>query len=952
MIPKPDTVKKAIAEIRKGSANYAYFFDNLTSPDWIEPLHAEGFFKSPLEPKREDDLISFPFWPESRYLARMAAKAPERVLKVILEIPLTVNERVHEDLATAACNMPAELAMRWAKKEARWIDKQHHLYLLLPDKLAELTSHLARGGEVDVAIRLARTLLDILPDPLEEEQDEYESPEPRARFDEWQYKKILEDHIPDLVDTAGLKALKFLSHLLKAAVKLSLRPDMRKDPEDKSFIWRRAIEDHEQNRRTDLKNSLVDSVRDTATRLIDRTPSAVLQTIEEHPYLVFKRIGLHLRRRNPDMEPDKTASLIVDPDVFSNLCLHHEYYLLLEERFHVLPVATQKAYFQLVLQGPDVDESCNPEDQQPPTPSTNNEQDQCRLHRWQFDKLWPIRHHLTPQWQQRFEELRQAVGPIEHPEFLAYFKIGRFGPTSPKSVAELEAMQIDGLVEYLKTWRASGDWMGPTPEDLGRELKVLIASNPSSYASHTKEFQQLDPTYVKAMLMGFHEALKAKLPFEWAPVLDLCEWVTNQACDIPGRGGGHLDFDPRWCWSHMAATELISTGLEDRVGQISFELREMVWKALEPLTQDPNPTPKEENRQCFENMHPDTLSINTTRGKAMHAVVQYALWVRRHIETMNDSADRLTRAFDEMPEVRRILDWHLDPNNDPSLAIRSIYGQWFPCLKLLDRHWTNSVVGKVFPQDPELSKLRDAAWETYVTFCSAYDDVFELLSKEYDRAVDRINIPSSFREGLADPAASLTEHIMALYWHGKLKLDSADGLIQSFYDKAPKRLLAHALAFVGRSLHGTTKKFSVDTIDRLQILWNARVESNREQPVNDSREELLPFGWWFASGHFSNDWALAELKGMLSLTGKVEPDHLAVERLAILCSEHPTESVKCLRLMVDGDREGWKVLGWREHAKTILQTAIKSDNPQAKQDAITLVHRLGALGHSEYRNLA
>ena len=73
---------------------------------------------------------------------------------------------------------------------------------------------------------------------------------------------------------------------------------------------------------------------------------------------------------------------------------------------------------------------------------------------------------------------------------------------------------------------------------------------------------------------------------------------------------------------------------------------------MEPITDDPEPTPDYEQKYGGSNMDPATMSINTARGEAMHAVVLYGLWVRRHIEKEFDANSRLIRGFDEMPEVK------------------------------------------------------------------------------------------------------------------------------------------------------------------------------------------------------------------------------------------------------------------------------------------------------------
>ena len=109
---KKELVDRALAEIAKGYAQYQYFFDNLNSPAWLEPLADRGFFRATPEPKREGDYVTLPWWPESRYLVRMSkiAEAQEKVVEIALRIPDSENGRVHDDVAQLL-RMPAGLRL-------------------------------------------------------------------------------------------------------------------------------------------------------------------------------------------------------------------------------------------------------------------------------------------------------------------------------------------------------------------------------------------------------------------------------------------------------------------------------------------------------------------------------------------------------------------------------------------------------------------------------------------------------------------------------------------------------------------------------------------------------------------------------------------------------------------------------------------------------------------------
>lgn len=922
------------------SASTAYFYDNLQDPNWIQLLLAEGAFRDPPSPKREGDYISFPFWPESQYLARMAAVDRETanvVLRIALQIPDSRNIRVYQDLADAALAMPPDLAARLVPKAKVWLEDPYGL--LLPQKLGDLVSHLARGGQVCAALRLARSLLAILPqspeprEPAEEEPSAL-PPTARARFDSWDYEQILKKNVPDLVRAAGLDTLKLICELLEDALRQSRRREVQ-GPEDYSHIWRPAIETEPKFAR-DLRNLLVSAVRDAAELLVQVEGKAVLEAVEGGAFKMFQRIGLHLRRRWPGVDPQGTGALVANPALLHDRALRHEFFLLLREEFGSLPVRAQGAYLDLVARGPDYEGW--PED---------------RVREWQYRRLEPVQAFLKGEWRQRFDTLRQEFGPQEPidaaPETFAWI-----GTTPPRKVEEMRSMSIDELVAFLDSWEPSGGLMGPSIEGLARELKALVASDPEPYAREAARFKDVDATYVRSLLLGLEETLKEKKAFPWDPVLELCHWVVAQPREIPGRSVQvpYEDRDPDWGWTRKAIASLLSRGFESQSVTIPFSLRSVAWDILYPLTEDPEPTIEYEARWGGDNMDPATMSINTVRGDAMHAVVRYALWVRRHIEEEDDGEERLERGFDEMGEVREVLDGHLDRDHDPVLTIRAVYGQWFPWLVLLDSRWAAQRVATIFPPEKALRDLRDAAWQTYLSFCRPYDNVVDLLQDEYRRAVEDIGAASGAVKPLADPDQRLALHLMSLFWRGKLNLDEPDGLLSRFFFKASADLRGHALSAVGRWLYDTKEAVPSAVLDRLKTLWLQRLGAARDAPSPSSHAaELSRFGLWFASGKFDDAWAIDQLKQALQLTGGTEPSHLVVERLAALADTMPLLTIECLNLLVQKADTRWEVLRWRNHARTVLTTALDSDTPSARQAAVDLVNRLGALGHLEFRDL-
>lgn len=949
-MPNPEIIKKALNEILKRSVNYEYFFDQLKSPEWIEPLRNEGMFQHPPPPERKEDYISFPFWPESRYLVRMASKSPERVLEVILNIPETENVRVHEDLAEAACAMPPKLAAKWIKKEINWIKSQQHLYFLIPKIYGKLISHLARGGQVYDALNLARTILMVLPATEEDMEGEYHlmPSEPRILFDIWYYEQFLKKHIPDLVMAAGEDALILLCDLLVNAIRFTEGVEENEVAEDYSYIWRPAIEEHDQNHIHGLNDLLVSAIRDTAEALMEIKGKIIIEIVEEQSFKVFHRIGLYLRRKWSDVDPDGTANLIVNPSVFDDIHLHHEFFHLLKEQFNELQQETKDAYLKLIAHDCNLKEWSDFEEQEyGHRPSQQESESYVR--RWKYKKLWPIQAFLDVEWQNLFTSFKEEFGELDHPDFHSYTRSAWVGPTSPKDVEDLKSMKIEGLISFLVSWRPSGDPMSPSQEGLGRELTAFVSSEPERFSIEIKQFEKLDPTYVRALLSGFREALKQKKSFQWTPVLGLCQWVIDQPREIPERKGKYRDIDPDWGWTRKTIVDLFSVAFESDA--IPFDLRTAAWEVLKPITDDPDPTTEYEEQYGGSNMDPAMLSINTTRGGAMHAVVHYALWIRRHIEEAPDRKERVARGFEEMPEIREILEHHLDPNFDTSLAIRAVYGQWFPWLVILDKRWAEQNITQIFPIGETLRSLHDAAWITYIDYCNPYDNVLDLLREEYSHAIDRIGTFSEYRQLPVKYDKRLVEHFMTYYWRGELDVDDPEGLLVRFYMKAPEELRGQAIEFIGRSLYNTKEIVEPEVLNRLKRLWKKRVNVIRTTTPSIINAELVGFGWWFASAKFDDNWAISQLKDVLELMGDISPDHLVVERLAELSKVMPLIAVECLALIVESDKERLHIRRFIKHTRIIIAAALQSTDDTTSKVAAGLVDRLGASGYFDFRDL-
>ncbi len=946
---RPETIAKALREIEKGYAQYQYFFDNLNSPAWLEPLRDHGFFRNPPAPVRDGQYISFPLWPESRYLVRMARipEAQETVLRIALAIPITENSRVHDDLAAIALALPPPLSAQPVPQLCAAIPNS--VKLLLAEKVKDLIVHLANGGERKAALQLAAAALELRPDPRFAEPADEESllsPEPQAHFDNWYYNRIVDEGVPALVKCSGIEAVRLVCKLLDDAIRYSRKQDEDRE-EDYLYIRHRAVEhgkDHD-----DIPSVLLCAARDAAEQLVAAKPDqfpSVIAVFAEHNWVTFRRLELHLARVFLDQRLVVAERAFQDPGVIGRGSLHPEAVLLLKAAFLRLAPETQQRILSWIDAGPS--EESMRSWLEFVGEQVTDEKIRALIDRRRLENFSILEDQLPEQYQRTYEDLKARLGTPAPPDRLSYPEGGAISAQSPRSTEDLARMPVDEVLEFLRTWVPGHNIFESTAEGLGRAFTGAVSKRPAEYAAAAERMQGLDPTYVRCLFSGLTEALKRGEAWDWGPVLRLANWVVDQGREIPGRTGGLMDADPDWGWTRTAIIDLLSAGFE-KADRLPLEHRALVWDVLQPLTEDPDPGLDDEGGEKFD---PSFLSINSTRGRALDAVIGYAWWLRGSTDAARKAEGQPPITFDSMPEVRAVLEAHLDVEQEPTLTIRSVYGRHLTSLARLDWDWLRANVSRILPEGAGDPERFTAAWESFVCFNQPNTTLLPVLMPAYRRAVSQIGQPGSRMHRPEALEERLAEHLMVYYWLGRLEFGSADGLLDAFYATAPDKLLGHAMWFVGASVSDWDEGVPPEIFDRLRKLMERRIEAARP-PGNPENfvNELANFGRWFTSEKFDELWSLKTLLAVLERTGKAHGEMGVVKVLAARCAQYPVECVTCLRLMIKGDRDGWLLLGVENDAMELLRQALESNNPEAALGARRLAEELIARGHFGFRDL-
>jgi hypothetical protein len=389
-------------------------------------------------------------------------------------------------------------------------------------------------------------------------------------------------------------------------------------------------------------------------------------------------------------------------------------------------------------------------------------------------------------------------------------------------------------------------------------------------------------------------------------------------------------------YAQLLKSSCLEAGLGSAEGP-SIMSRDEIWPLIEFLCEHPDPTQEHEAQYGGNNMEPATLSINTVRGRAFHTLFAYIFWCDRYLKK-NGHSSRIP------DEAKRVLESHLDVTRDPSLTIRSVYGQYFPWLFVYDREWTSGLVARVFPADDQ--ERRYAAWETYQAN-AVFHEVYTALRAQYELAISELKTFKKERRFWADPVERLAQHMVIAYAY-RMGGDK-DALWLRFFRVADPKQRGMAVSFCGSVFINREEARSGEKFpetNRLQEFWEWRLADSKDV------EELKEFGWWVADGRFNDEWMLERLIETLHKTrGVIDAAFHVLAALSALASRYPVPTARALSLIVKSRSADRLMLGHNENIGGILSTLYSSADAQAIELAESVIDHLTKLGFERYRSI-
>ena len=280
----------------------------------------------------------------------------------------------------------------------------------------------------------------------------------------------------------------------------------------------------------DFKPYLAVAIRDAAETMVRREPGLVphlVRSLRRRRNRIFRRLAHHLLNLFPNADFPAVEQTLLSRGMLNKARNWHEYTLLMQTCFKSLSSSDQDKILGWIDKGPDtVWRKKRSEERFGPVDA--DERVKQGVKAWKKERIGLISKDLPSGWKDRFMEYTSDLDPSAHLESV-HQTTRVFGTRpSPDEGKNLEDLSVEQIVDFLKIWEPTNDWMGPSRESIGRDLFSAVSSDPKRFAADAQKFQDVKPVYIQSVIGGLNEALTKNLAFEWPNVIQMLDGVVSR----------------------------------------------------------------------------------------------------------------------------------------------------------------------------------------------------------------------------------------------------------------------------------------------------------------------------------------------------------------------------------------------------------------------------------------
>jgi hypothetical protein len=771
--------------------------------------------------------------------------------------------------------------------------------------------------------------------------------EAHGRLEEYDFKDLIEKAFVKLLEMQSQKVVEVLGNNLFKALDIESKSRKDRRKEDYSYIWRPAIEEHEQNDKFgNIKEVLVPLLRDSLLSVARKGEweflNSVVKLYLHSPYAVFKRLALYIMSENVDAFLENLDLILMNKKMLEDYRVQHELYALLRRIFPRLKDGAQQFILNWIEIGPEtkfwIRWRTNEEGKRPSNESINQFKNY-----WRIERYWIIKEHLGNLYPDRIKainQLEKEIGTPPHPEFPYWHGETKFVEDSPFDVTEILNRNDDELIKILQNPPISNTY---DPISKYHRLEMVfegaIKTRPERSSTIADRLTKIkvDPIFIGYFFRGLGEVWG--IPREnWNPA-----WTNElESLALLVANPEHNPF--QWTSKEQSNVRLnlcrfIELVVSNREHVLDDRSLTSIKNILIAMVGDPDPDAATEERDYTTDNDRMIISLNHTSGKVLHALIKYSLcYARKHPETR----ERLE------PDVKQVLQRVLD--SEIRASVFSVLGTYLANLWYLDAKWTEANVSKIFPKESDQKFI--AAWSAYLKFNNIYKDIFESLKQYYLITIRSIGKPKKTEEL---DLSRMAQHLAMAYLQGWEELTDNSSVVALFFAKATDNLKVEFIRHIGMGLRELKQTKQLTEIPeawtRAKQLWEYRIDKVRSvERTNLQDDEVGAFLDWLQTCpenvNKMEDLIFRSLRKwkIKNHTGTV------MEYLKSQSIEYP---LICIKLLTEFFKWPWDKYYYYfddKKARQVMLNAVNSGG-YASTIAAQLSSKLGEYGRFEFKDI-
>jgi hypothetical protein len=900
-----------------------HFFERLKNPKLLPYLERMNIFANPPETVKRGNVTYYPTWPPAEYLNNIAAIAPADVTRIILglgELP----PGPQLDIINVIKKLPAPFQAASTGVVARWLAGEHRDFLIYA--VVDLVDALFDAGEDDSALDLIAALTALKRNEEAPHDTGWRIDDAIAVIGDDDLAYVLEHLCSKVPDRMQLRVGVLLADRLDDALRIE---KLDKTADDLSATWFREL--NEDGLGVGAKENLASAIIRIQTRLIDRPGdlTALMSDFAVRKLTVFGRLLLAAGALRP--QSLRLISVLRDRAFLHRVLETDELpdalaaWANVSDQVEVGPVAS--ALVEIA------------EMRASALPFTDRDAADRYKAALVIRLLSPLRAKLDAALSSILEKAKMTATEADA-ESINPRPRSWIGPTSPLSEEQLAGRTVEDVTRFAMEWIPPTGFMVDSAAGLSRAIERDVQQRAVEYLT-SGAVLKLDPVYLYGVVGGLESS--ALEPSQSELVLDFVNAVftigrtveiERQRITAKSSGPDEEDIRSHWPRSLRARSALLISNLFQR-GFFREQSRKFI-SLLSSMLRDTDPDELADVHVGLSRSPLDP-AVNSVRGCA--AITLISTLGHNRVPTIGP-ADQVANELD------LLLESLIDPYCEKSPIVRAVLGASIRQIYWWSPPEFGRRISMIFASEPLGSALRDAAWASYLVYGSPHQELFPYLRPLYESAVLQLKIVEDGAQE-AGQNERIAEHVAMLLW--SLQIDASDSLSKRFFATANSKLVSSALWRLGRSMEIVKDARQIGVArDVIRLVLNRAEEG--KQSLQERRELLKAFGWWYVSDALPPSEALQLLEEVLRLTkGRVSAEHRILERLVRDVSAYPELASRCLRWFIRGGNP-FMLLEVKRHARAILTVAIEAGGV-SRGTAVEINDMLEDMGVHDFHEL-